>query len=626
MFKAIAFDIDGTLIDDLILTYSAFLKFYKEKYGKSYLGKYDRTAYSWKDRFVDATEADLRDFENAYWLEYMKTAPFRPYVKELFEKLHSMGIVIHILTARGSHYQEWQNVTPEMTEEITIKRFKDAGIHVDEFHICLSEKLSIMKGNGIDLIVEDSPAQIEEAASKFPVVVMDCPYNKDIHGRNIWRITDYNPTEFINTLKYIENHIDSWEEKYVLEDGTSACSYNFEKDDTVVFNPEMKSKKSPLFVVDFGSNTIGHSYESEVFAHTTKSTVIRLSLIDSNTPDFRDGIFEIGDSIVRQAIMRNKKPNVNLEDPNSRDTYLCKVAIIKDILDYVKRHPKMNFVIDGVQIFMLNRNEINAYSKNPIIVTGITEQDKYIIRNSAFKEGITPWNLLEELTEVATQLRKWRIISGTAPKELPSYINRQTTNSDGVDIVRLLPGEKPYNERLLNSVLSPDTFLVADLHLSTADPEKTKKIIRSVNKVLTPNDHLLILGDLDGKKGTGSFKLTKDTISKFNTKNVYLVLGNNDPYTIDEYVKCGFKAVVDMAIYQETPSSKVFLTHCPYPTRGDEKNIHGHIHGSKCYWNLNWENHYDVWDEDYAPITIRQCLEIIEKGLYHAKSETHNIY
>ena len=42
--------------------------------------------------------------------------------------------------------------------------------------------------------------------------------------------------------------------------------------------------------------------------------------------------------------------------------------------------------------------------------------------------------------------------------------------------------------------------------------------------------------------------------------------------------------------------------------------------------DYDWKNHYDVWDEDFVPIKIRDCLDALDKGLYIARSENHNIH
>jgi hypothetical protein len=88
----------------------------------------------------------------------------------------------------------------------------------------------------------------------------------------------------------------------------------------------------------------------------------------------------------------------------------------------------------------------------------------------------------------------------------------------------------------------------------------------------------------------------------------------------------GFKIVDDQVIYSESPSQSIILTHTPVPIKNDQVNIHGHIHGSRCYWNVDWHNHYDVWDNDFYPITIKECLEALKKGLYTATTEIHKNY
>jgi hypothetical protein len=35
---------------------------------------------------------------------------------------------------------------------------------------------------------------------------------------------------------------------------------------------------------------------------------------------------------------------------------------------------------------------------------------------------------------------------------------------------------------------------------------------------------------------------------------------------------------------------------------------------------MDWRNHYDVWDEQFYPISVRECIDIVEKDLYKAES------
>ena len=275
---------------------------------------------------------------------------------------------------------------------------------------------------------------------------------------------------------------------------------------------------------------------------------------------------------------------------------------------------------------MLDRVELSKYEEYPCIISSCDEKDFYIAKRNMRKEGYNPFLLLEDLSDASTQLRKWRIISGTASNDLPGFINRQYADSEGVDLIHLLDGEKPYKPDILESILSLDTFLISDIHISSKDPEKTRYIIRNVNSKVSPEDHLLIIGDLDGKKGTSNIPLLKSVLSKFRTKNIYLILGNNDQYSIDDYIRIGFKSVTDRAILKDSGMSNILFTHCPEVVSNDDINIHGHMHGSKIYWNVDWHNHYDIWDQDFYPIKVRECLEILEKGMYKARTEIHKNY
>ena len=223
-------------------------------------------------------------------------------------------------------------------------------------------------------------------------------------------------------------------------------------------------------------------------------------------------------------------------------------------------------------------------------------------------------------------MRKWRIIAGTERNGINNFINRQNTDSDGVDYVALLKDEHPHNQLLLETILSPDTYVIGDLHLNAKDDAKNQLILRSINGTVSRDSHLLIVGDLDGKRDTSDAKYIAAFIKKINTKNIYLIVGNNDRYSIQTYINMGFRAVTDEAVYKESAMKKVYLTHCPRKIGPNEYNIHGHIHGSKCYWNVDWHNHFDVWDENYVPIKIKDCLEKIENGLYTARTEIHTGY
>lgn len=618
--KHIGFDIDGTLIDELSYCVEFFLEKYHEVYQKKYNGLIDTTKYALRDRFPDCEKEFWDTYEDAYWEDYIKNAPFRPYVKELFEKLKQAGAAIHIVTARTAH----GNKTYDDVVAYTKERFERENIPVDEYHIGFNEKDSIVSGNGIEILVEDSPEQILKVSEKIPVFVMNCAYNTLIRGKNIWRIATFEPKQFLENAKYAKDHEDNWDIEYSSnkeKDEAGSINFKISENGTICFNPDNFGKRNITFIIPFGNGT-NDSFAQKITRRLKDTTIIRLNLIETDL----DTINPETDELLYAMMKKYNPGKVDLTDPNETKGYIIKCKIMTELLKEASSRKKKSFIFFGVQSMMLKRDVTEKYKDYPIFIIGASEKEHKIVVNGKYRKDYNPWILMEDLTEVATQIRKWKIIAGTAPKELPEYINRQTTTSDGVDIVHLLPGEKPYQEDELRAALSEDTYLLGDCHLSIKDPEKTKRILAAINRTVNSDDHLLFLGDFDGKKGTGSYELTKDFIKKLKCKNVYLILGNNDPYTIDDYAKMGFKTVTDMISYQESPEREIILTHCAYPVERDQINIHGHIHGSRCYWNMDWHQHYDVWDEDFVPIKIRDCIKILENDMYVAHSENHLVH
>ena len=617
----IGFDIDGTLTDEVSFCVETFLQRYYETYGKKYSGLIDTSKYNLKERFPDCDKEFLDAFEIFYWAKYLREVPFRPNVKELFTKLKQMGVTIHIVTARTP----MNGSTQEELEKITKERFEESGIPVDEWHIGFDQKEAIVSGNGIQLLVEDSPEQATNVSEKIPVFIFNTSYNTNVRGKNIWRIYSYEPSYFIDEVKYAREHEDNWDVEYSFEESAddkgSGIDFTISESGIVCFNPKNLTTKNICFVIPFG-NDKDSSFAQKLKEKLKRPTIVRLDLIEEKP----ENIDEEENELLCKVMRKCNRSKIDLTNPNATNAYEMKCKIMEELLKEASIRKAQNFVFFGVQSMMLKRDTTEKYKENTIFLTGASKKDHDTIVHNKYRTDYNPWILMEDLTDVATQVRKWKIIAGTAPNELPNYINRQTTTSEGIDIVRLLPDEKPYNVQELEAKLSMDTFLLGDCHLSTKDEAKTRRIIAAINNTVGANDTILFLGDFDGKKGTGSKELTKNFLKQLRCKNVYLILGNNDPYTIKEYVEIGFRSVTDMVTYQESPNRKVILTHCPYPVNRDEVNIHGHIHGSRCYWNMDWKQHYDVWDENFVPIKIRKCLEILDNDEYVAHSENHLIY
>ena len=556
MIKSVAFDIDGTLTDDIDFTVREFLNAYRIRYGKEYTKKFDYSIYPPENMF-DSTIDDkefLEKFKKDLWDKILNAneVPIRKHMIKLTNDLHAKGIKVHIVTARmsGGYEDDYEDL--DKKETIMKRWLTTNGFYFDSFHFGIHEKINQLASIGCDCLVDDSPEQALNVSKKFKVFLVDTPYNKLIKGNNIWRFyaDDFETETFLKKAEYADNHSEVYlEEADIYTDKLNdkyALSGN-----NIIYRGE--GNKNLTFVIPARQRNMDiENITLDILSKYPSIKVLRLSLLSNPNNKSANANVSKGDNIVIAAFnkvwgryfreqkekLKNYKSQIDfLNDSNSTTTYMFKVDVIKEILKYVKSHNKEKFIMDGMEIMMLARDEIKPYEKYPVIITSCTEKDFSIIKKKINKPDYNVFLLLEDLSDVSTQLRKWRIISGTASKDLPTFINRQYSDSDGVDRVHLLDGEKPYRPDILDSILSMDTYLISDIHISSKDPEKTKNIIRNVNAKVSPNEHLLILGDMDGKKGSSTWKLIRDTIHKFRTKNIYLILGNNDQYSIDEYVK-----------------------------------------------------------------------------------------
>ena len=640
MIKSVAFDIDGTLTDDVDFTVKDFLNAYRKRYHKEYTKKIDYSIYPPENMFDDCVDDKefLKKWKDDLWTRILTTneVPIRKHMVKLTNDLHNKGIKVHIVTARmsGDEYDDL-----DKKEEIIKDWLKKNEFYFDTFHFGIHEKANQLASIGCDCLVDDSPEQAIEVATKFKVFLVDTTYNKLVKGNNIWRFyqDDFVTDVFLKKAEYAENHSEVYLD---CNDPVSEEVKNkFDIVDNNIFFKGNKKTNLTFVIPARQKNDDVENVTLDILSKYPDVKVLRLSILeDPYKEDTLESLKEsdeiVKDAFKKVALRYSRKLHVNtytipmdfIHSTQSTKTYMCKVDIIKELLKYVEDHPKQKFIMDGMEIMMLDRDSITKYEEYPCIISSCDEKDFYIAKKNMRKKGYNPFLLLEDLSDVSTQLRKWRIIAGTAPKDLPGFINRQYADSEGVDKIHLLDGEKPYREDLLESILSLDTFVMADLHISSKDPDKTNYIIRNVNSKVSPEDDLLIIGDLDGKKGTSSIELITSVLKKFRTKKIYLILGNNDQYSIDDYVKMGFKSVTDRALLKQSGMGNILFTHCPEVVPNDDKNIHGHMHGSNIYWNVDYHNHYDVWDQDFYPIKVRDCLEILEKGLYKARTEIHKNY
>lgn len=158
----------------------------------------------------------------------------------------------------------------------------------------------------------------------------------------------------------------------------------------------------------------------------------------------------------------------------------------------------------------------------------------------------------------------------------------------------------------------------------------TNKIIKMHQKYVQPNDVFVFLGDLCESELNGRPDYQEkliDICNKLNGTKI-LIKGNNDMMPNEFYYKCGFVHIFDKPVFS-TKYHCVF-SHIPVdlkPLKVDNTflNVHGHIHGSRNYWSMDWHNHIDVYPEmnGNKPMKWSELIHNFENHLYDGFTTCH---
>lgn len=192
----IGIDIDGVLTDmEREVTDYATKMCVEEKIPI----KVDVSQYYETDTF-DWTQEQSDKFWNKYLVPYVVESNARKYSKEIIEKLRQEGNKIYIITARDEsgmpteYYGKMQQLTKKWLEK--------QGIQYDKIIFSKDkEKLQKCIENNVDIMIEDSPSNIQNIATKINVIKFDCQYNKQISGKNI--VTAYSWYHIYDIIKKI---------------------------------------------------------------------------------------------------------------------------------------------------------------------------------------------------------------------------------------------------------------------------------------------------------------------------------------------------------------------------------------------------------------------------------------
>ena len=141
------------------------------------------------------TQEQADRFWERYFSGYVINEPHRKFAPEVINKLREQGNKICIITARDEYglSKEYYGKMQQLTKEWLINQ----NISYDKLIFARDEeKISQCLENNIDIMIEDSPRNINDISRKVKVIKYECKYNENVEGPNIitayswWHIYD----------------------------------------------------------------------------------------------------------------------------------------------------------------------------------------------------------------------------------------------------------------------------------------------------------------------------------------------------------------------------------------------------------------------------------------------------
>lgn len=195
----IGIDIDGVLLDFEREAVNLGTKMSVEE---NWPIKIDLNKY-WEVEAFGWTQEQADKFWNRYLVKYVVESPARMFSQEIIEKLQQEENNIYIITARDEYGmpQEYYGKMQQLTKDWLNKQ----NIKYDKLIFAKGEeKLQQCLENNIDVMIEDSPDNIQNISKQIKVIKYDCQYNKEVNGENI--ITAYSWYHIYDIINKLKNN------------------------------------------------------------------------------------------------------------------------------------------------------------------------------------------------------------------------------------------------------------------------------------------------------------------------------------------------------------------------------------------------------------------------------------
>ena len=263
-----------------------------------------------------------------------------------------------------------------------------------------------------------------------------------------------------------------------------------------------------------------------------------------------------------------------------------------------------------------NESVMSIANLSPIVKTGLFEELKPNEANEDFDKqlDLLKKSLNESLEDIKTINPKDYCPEEIDFNNLPE--DRFLMNRVKADIINKTAVTVTVDRHYGNLYAASDFHVFgvwdkSDNNNNATNIQQVNAIIDDINSKVKEDDTLIICGDLGYKLDDCLLPHTKYFLQSIRCKHIWLVVGNHDLLTNEQYKEFGCEIVCDRLEYNGW-----IFTH--YPINTNKFNFHAHLHNetlinkTEVYKNMSFENKYNCF---YYTKGITNINDVINRYL-----------
>ena len=183
----IGIDIDGVLnnMHEFIIEYGTKLCNELGKYKLENINaQYSTEIFLWSD------EVAHKLWDKFGYELYVRSSP-RTFASEVIKKLKKDNNEIYIITARHNNDDWFPPELRQNVEDITIKWLNENEVIYDKICFTSNDKAKVCQELGIDIMIEDTPENIDMLLDVTNVFIFDTPYNRFDKYKDVTRVCSW---------------------------------------------------------------------------------------------------------------------------------------------------------------------------------------------------------------------------------------------------------------------------------------------------------------------------------------------------------------------------------------------------------------------------------------------------